>query len=385
MIPESLDKRIRRHIRARIMEFFAICAPGLEKLCLKEISTLPMSVQDASLVEGGVMFKGRLWDMYLANLHLRTASRILMRIGELKATNFNQLEKKLSDFPWELYLSSDENLNISVSTHQSRLYHKDAIAEIVLKSIRNRIGNTASSNSSEHMFIRGMDDRFTLSIDTSGELLHKRGLKIHVGHAPIRETTAAAILQLAGYDPSEPLLDPLCGSGTFSLEAAMIAANIPAGWYRKFAFMNGRSFEEGRWKHIRREAEKQIMLSDQPLIFASDKNAKIADSLEKNISEYGLSKMIRVSCADIFESKPLSHPGLIVINPPYGKRIGTYRDSEEFFIKLCQHLHRNYRKWKFAILVPNNLFLQHIPFRFRSVPIFHGGINLDLIIGRINH
>lgn len=386
-IPENRDKRIKRRIRGRMQDFFAITSPEIETMCLEELKACPMSVHDASVVEGGVIFKGRLWDMYAANLHLRTANRILMRIGEFKATNFRQFEKKLSDFPWELYLASDVIPKISVNTQKSRLYHKDAIAELVLASIQSRSANTGYPTFSEHVFVRGVEDRFTLSIDTSGDLLYKRGIKIHVGKAPIRETTAAAILKYAGYDPCEPLVDPLCGSGTFSLEAAMIAANIPAGWFREFAFTGWQSFEEGRWKHLRREAEKNIIQPEQPMIFASDIDQKLCDHLENSISENGLSKMISVSCADVFEQTSLgytvSKPGLIVLNPPYGKRIGTFEDSEDFFIQLCQHIQRNYKGWKFAIIASDKEVLKQISLKFKITPFFHGGMRLYLITGRI--
>lgn len=122
----------------------------------------------------------------------------------------------------------------------------------------------------QQLFVRAVNDQLTVSIDSSGDMLYKRGLKIQGGKAPIRETTAASILALAGYHIGEPLIDPMCGTGTFSLEGAMIANHIPAGWYRNFAFMGWPCFKPSRWKHIRREAKGRITRLTKPVIFASD-------------------------------------------------------------------------------------------------------------------
>ncbi len=380
----SAIKRIRRHIRGQTHTFFAATAPGFESLCLDELSALPLSIKEAKITDGGVEFSGRVWDAYLTNLHLRTANRILMRIGEITASNFHRLKKKLAELPWEIYLPTDGIPDVNVSVRKSRLWHSDAIADIVRKSIRNRLGISDSPLSSQQIFVRGINDHFLFSIDTSGELLHKRGLKTKVGKAPIRETTAAAILKQAQYHPEDPLIEPLSGSGTFSLEAAMIAANIPAGWFREFAFTHHPSFESGRWKHIRREAEKQIALPNAGQIFASDKDPKACAELEKTVEQHGLSQLIRVDCKDFFDILPTQiRPGLIIINPPYGRRIGTQADSENFFQAMGKHLQKAYPGWKAAIVVPHKDLLKYFHFKTRIYQFFHGGMKLFLMIGKI--
>lgn len=306
-----------------------------------------------------------------------------MRIGEIFATNFHQLEKKLADIPWEIYLPADGIPDVNVSVRKSRLWHSEAVADVIRNSIRKRFQISESSVSSQQIFVRGINDHFLFSIDTSGELLYKRGLKIKVGKAPIRETTAAAILKQARYNPGYPLIDPLCGSGTFSLEAAMMAANIPAGWFREFAFMQQPSFEAGRWKHIRREAEKQLALQNAGQIFASDNNPKACAELEKTIEQHGLSQLIRVECKDFFDILPSCSPGLVAINPPYGRRIGTQADSENFFQNMAAHLHKAYRGWRAAIVVPHKDLLKYFSFKVKIYPFFHGGMKLFLMIGKI--
>lgn len=276
----SLLKRIKRHVTGREKEFFAATSPGLESLCLDELKNLSLTGEAIIEPEGGVRFTGRIPDCCSANLNLRTANRILMRIGEFKATNFMQLEKRLSDFPWELYLTAGQLPGLRVAAKLSRLYHKDAVSDIFSRSIGKRLARNSASSAvkdpsiKQQIFVRISNDRVSISIDSSGELLYKRGIKKHRATAPLRETTAAAILRLSGYDGSEPLLDPMCGSGTFSLEAAMIAQNIPAGRFRNFAFMNWPCFAPQTWEYLKRKAESGIKLISSPLIFASDTDSK---------------------------------------------------------------------------------------------------------------
>jgi len=422
---EPLLKRIKRHVIAKEMDFFAATAPGVEKLCLDELLSLAQvpdlslvqvpdlnqsSVKNVKEVPGGVEFKGRLHDCYLANLQLRTANRILMRIGEFKATNFIQLEKRLADFPWELFLlgfcsnavgsslrleptdnlkpeSTDRICKISVTSRHSRLYHKEAIAERFQTSISKRLAQFPASQFSlpaSHLFVRAEDDHFTISLDSSGDLLYKRGIKTYSSSAPIRETIGATVLKLAGYDGKIPLIDPMCGSGTFSLEGGMIAANMPPGWFRNFAFMEWLSFRPQQWAYIKREAEKRFVKPENsPLIFASDKEKTLCDHLEKSIGEAGLSEIIQVSCKNFFDFSPAEFTdktGLVVINPPYGNRIGTREESNTLIYNIYNHLKREYKGWKIAMILPEKHLARTIHFHLTSHIIHHGGLKLNLVL-----
>ncbi len=245
MIPEDpLSKRIKRHVIGRRHNFFVATSPGFEPVCLQELLKLKPAASEACVTPGGVEFEGRLDDCYLANLNLRSANRILMRIHTFKSSNFRKLEKKLGDIPWELYLHAGRVPKVHVSTKHCRLRHSGAITERFRTTIAAQLSRfesvkkiTKIASAEQNIYVRGIDDRFTVSIDSSGDLLYKRGLKKHAGKAPLRETLAAAALLLAGYDGRDPLLDPMCGSGTFSLEGALMAKRIPAGWLRDFAFM----------------------------------------------------------------------------------------------------------------------------------------------------
>jgi len=395
----NIEKRVKRHVLGKIRSFFVSTLPGIEQLCFNELLSLGISMTDATLMKGGVEFRDRVHNCYLANLKLRTANRILMRIETFRATNFRQLKKKLKGLPWELYLHKDAACEVNVTSRHSRLFHKDAIVDQVKESVAERwsLANLYLENKQEtsrfpqQIFIRAFNDRFTISIDSSGELLHKRGLKIHGGKAPIRETIAAAILAEAGYHGDEPLLDPMCGTGTFSLEGSMIANHVPAGWYRNFAFMGWPCFRPSRWKYIRREAEKSIKQINKPIIFASDKDQNICLNLGKVIRENNLSGTISVLRRDFFDLLPsdikslakTERNGLVTINPPYGRRLGSKDNSEKTFVKICQKLKKDFKGWKIALIAPSRNLVKKVPFTVADHNLFHGGLNLTFLTGRI--
>ncbi len=392
-----LAKRIKRHVSGRQQSFFASTAPGLETLCYNELICLPLSSKEASIVEGGVQFKGRIQDCYLANLNLRIPNRILMRIAEFKASNFRTLEKKIAAVPWELFTHQGVLPEIKITSKHSRLYHKTAVADRIKKNIATCFDQPNGSSAMirpdgnlhafpQQLFVRAVDDRFTLSLDSSGDLLYKRGIKEHSGSAPLRETIAAAALHLAGYDPSAPLLDPMCGSGTFSLEGAMISQNIPAGWFRNFAFMGWPCFKQRQWNHLKREAQKHLTPVNPPLIFASDKDEKVCKTLANKIDATHFSGAVRVFCKNFLDLSPYEltdKPGLIVINPPYGLRLGNRQESKALFRAVIHKLKTTYTGWKLAIIVPDKSYLKAIPFSLSSHQLFHGGLRITLLYGKI--
>jgi putative N6-adenine-specific DNA methylase len=398
--PSNSEKRIKRHVLGKIRAFFVSTAPDLEHLCLEEVSALGPAMADAAPTQGGVDFQGHVHDCYLANLKLRMANRILLRIETFRATNFRQLEKKLVDLPWELYLDYGSVCDIHVTSRRSRLFHANAIAERFEQSLvrRRSVANRAFFKNDEDLsrfpqqiFVRVLNDRFSVSIDSSGALLHKRGLKTRGGRAPIRETIAAAILTMAAFRDDEPLVDPLCGAGTFSLEGAMMANHIPAGWYRGFAFMGWPCFRPSRWKHIRREAKKEMVHRNQPIVCASDKDKHACQSLEKTVGDNDFAGTISVTAKDFFDLLP-SHiqeqtqtkrKGLVVINPPYGRRLETKAQSQALFIEICKKLKQDFKGWKFALIAPDKRLSKDIPFPATTHRIFHGGLKPILLTGRI--
>jgi putative N6-adenine-specific DNA methylase len=390
----ALEKRIKRHVIGRRRGYFAITAPGFEKLCRDELLGLELDDFEASAETGGVAFKGRLQDCYLANLNLRTAGRVLMRLDTLHATHFGQLHKKLSQIPWELFLRSDPPPQVHVTTRHCKLYHSEAISERLLQGLAARKKQIEFIPADEQfqtlpqtIHIRGIDDRFTVSIDSSGQNLYKRGIKKHGSTAPLRETTAAAALILAGYDGSQPLVDPMCGSGTFALEAALMAKNISPGRFRDFAFMGWPSFQQQRWAYLKRESGKAMNVSKTGMIFASDQDPAACRQLARCLQQFGLDDTVTVSNTDFFKidrDQISNRPGFIAINPPYGRRIGTKLKSEELLSKICVRLQESFRGWRLILLTPGRRFAQNPPFRLKKYAYRHGGLELRLMIGNIN-
>ncbi|PIP42290.1 MAG: hypothetical protein COX19_01405 [Desulfobacterales bacterium CG23_combo_of_CG06-09_8_20_14_all_51_8] len=397
----GIEKRIKRHMRGKPHRFFVSTPPGMETLCAGELQGLGMPLADVGISKGGVEFTGRLPVCYLANLHLRTANRILMRLTNFTATSFRQLEKKLAEFPWELYLYKDAAFTFAVTSRHSRLIHTDAIAQRCKTSMENRLqlsgipGKKRPDDpdiSPQQIFVRAEDDQFTVSIDSTGELLHRRGLKTQGGQAPVRETLAAAILMLAGYRPGDALMDPMCGAGTFSLEAAMISADIPAGWFRDFAFMGWPVFRPAQWDHLRRAAEKTMTKISTPLIFASDIDAVICEKLARVAASFDLETMISVTCEDFFALRPADckipkpgvRPGLVVLNPPYGRRLGSKHTVDAMFDQIGKKLKKDFSGWKVAMMVPDKRLVKHLRFSdITTHDFFHGGLMVTLVCGQI--
>jgi putative N6-adenine-specific DNA methylase len=357
-------------------------------------------MKDPKISKGGIVFDDRVHVCYLANLKLRTANRIVMRIATFKATNFRQLQKKLTDLPWELYLHKDATVTFHVSSKKSRLFHSEAISKRCEESLAQRWQRLDGLDETERdldrcpqqILVRAQNDRFTVSIDSSGDLLHKRGMKIHGGKAPLRETLAAAILSVADYRSYRPLVDPLCGTGTFSLEGAMMANHIPAGWYRDFAFTGWPCFRPSRWKHIRNSAEKEIVHRNQPIIFASDKDPRSCGVLEKTVGDNNLAGTICVFKKNFFDLLPchiqerteMSKKGLVVINPPYGRRLETKMDSDKMFVHILKKIKTDFKGWTIALIAPNKKLVKNVPFTVSTYDFFHGGLNLTLLTGKIS-
>jgi len=390
----ALEKRIRRHVTGREHEFFAVTAPGLETVCRRELKALDIPVSDEAPVTGGVTFRGRVHDCYRANLHLRTATRILMRLGAFHAAAFSELEKRCADIPWELYLPAGRLPDIHVTTAKSRLYHKGAIAQRIHGCIKKRFASHAAAGTSGpgtesramEVFVRSVRDRFVISIDSSGELLHKRGLKTHTGRAPLRETLAAAALIQNGYAAGDLLVDPMCGSGTFTLEAAMISAGIPAGWFREFAFFDWPCFRPPRWGDIRRSAEAAILHPEKKRIFASDADGASFPALRQEIARIHATGAVTIGQRDFFDTVGRDFPaptGTIVLNPPYNRRMGTPTRIGKFYRQVRDHLVAAYPGWRVSVYCPNMAADHFAPILTTRLTVPQGGLTLALLTGTI--
>ena len=387
--PINLDKRIKRHVVGARHDFFAVAPPGHESLTRKELEKLCPELDFGKPAKGGVTFSGRLPDLYQANLHLRTAGRILMRLARFKAPGFDQLEKRSQALAWSLYLPPGEIPRIHVTAHHSRLYHSQAVADRIRSSIADHWTAMAIqpvSSKDQTLFVRLTDDVATFSLDSSGENLYRRGLKTHTGRAPLRETLASIILHLADYNPRRPLLDPMCGAGTFSLEAALTAKAVAPGLDRRFAFMRWPAFRPRQWHHLTKIAAQNIIRLERPLIWASDIDEAACAGLRDCIGQNGLDDAVRVDQRDFFSLRPdefYNSPGLIVLNPPYGRRLQAKAPLSDLYRRIAGKLQQDFKGWQTALLVPDEHLARSLGLHLKASALSHGGLKLTLLTGRI--
>lgn len=385
----SLEKRIKRRIIGQRHDFFAVSLPGFESLCAAELAGLSDTVKLTGAAHGGVSFSGRLTDLFLACLYTRIPVRLLMRLAQFKATNFNQLEKQIQAVAWELYLPGGCVPAFHITAHRSRLYHTGATADHIARGINARWSETGFSpepSQRQALFVRLESDTVTLSLDGCGAPLYQRGLKPHAARAPLRETTAAGILSLAGYKGDAPLIDPMCGAGTFSLEGALLSKGVPPGFFRDFAFMQWPAFRPQQWSHLRKLAGQRIRQVQSALIRASDSDEKAVDHLRECITRNRMDDAVTVSQADFFDIQPQGSPpenGLIVLNPPYGRRLAAKGSLENQYREIGAKLKADFKGWQAALLVPQKRLVRNLGLSLKPTPLRHGGLNVVALIGRI--
>ena len=335
-------------------QFFIITAPGLEELCGTE--AMALGLDEVRPSSGGVAFSGGLRELYAANLHLRTATRILVRLGDFKATDFPELFRKTLRLPWGSFLRQDMAIEIRATAHRSRLIHTGRIVETVNAAIDRALGRVASSDVSsgfkQLILVRFEEDSCTISCDSSGELLHKRGYRSAAGAAPLRETLAAASLLLLGWDGSIPLCDPLCGSGTIAVEGGLLAAHRPPGRHRHFAFMHWPGYRPGLWQALTAAADRQIIVPASA-IYASDSDSRVLAVAAQNAQQAGVAEIVDFSCSELQSLPVRSGPGLVLCNPPYGIRLEQGEDLLALYRNLGNGFSRAFPGWTIAFIAPD--------------------------------
>lgn len=366
-------------MRKRESQFFVVTAPGLEEICCAEV--LALGLDDVRPSSGGVAFSGGLRELYSANLHLRTATRVLVRIGELKATDFPELFRKTLRLPWGSFLRPDTAVEIRATAHRSRLIHTGRIVETVNAAIDRALGRCSSDvvgGFKQLILVRFDEDSCTISCDSSGELLHKRGYRSAVGAAPLRETLAAAALLLLGWDGSIPLCDPLCGSGTIAVEGGLIATNRPPGRHRQFAFMHWPGYRHGLWQALTQDADRKIVLPSSP-IYASDSDSRVLSVAEQNAKQAGVADLIDFSCSELQALSVHTMPGLVVCNPPYGIRLEKGEDLLALYRNLGDGFKRAFPGWTIAFIAPDDHLAEATRLEVHTrARLFNGGLAVSL-------
>ncbi len=374
------------------LSLFAVCPAGLEDLTRAELFSL--GINHPRAVPGGVEFEGFLAHLYRVNLWSRTASRVLVRLGEFHALNFAELRRKAADLPWENFLRPGDPVTVRATCHKSKLHHSDAVAERVAAAIQDRLSEKIypqitqiytdkkylrpSAKSADNGIVVRLDhDHCTISLDSSGAHLHRRGYRLATAKAPLRETLAAALLVHACYDPAQPLVDPFCGAGTFAVEAALIARRIAPGRSRHFSFIDWQNFELEEWRGQLNEAERAV-LDSASTIEASDRDEGAVAAAAANAARAGVADAIHFRACAVSAVEPPSTPGLLIGNLPYGKRAGG--DVRNLYAQFGKIVRAKFSNWRVGILAGNMSLAKATGLDFESpLMIENGGLRVPFV------
>ena len=370
---------------------FAVVAPGLEAVAAAELRALGLA--PGALEAGGVNFATDDAGLFRANLHLRSVSRVLVRVAEFKATAFHELERLARGVAWEDFITPGGAVRLRVTCKKSRLYHSDGVAERVEGAIAKRVKVAsvtaaakdddvdADENAAQLFIVRFLHDLCTISADSSGELLHRRGYRLAVAKAPLRETLAAGLLQALEWNPSIPLLDPMCGSGTFAIEAALMSRRIAPGL--------GRAFSCERWPGAAARMEcsaqrkkahaDQLLIAAAPII-ASDRDAGAVEATLANAERAGVAADIEVRQCALSAIEPPPNPGLLVVNPPYGGRVGEGVALRNLYAQLGNVVRAKCAGWTLGLLSADRGLERQVKLPFQELIKFkNGGIPVRLV------
>ncbi|MDN3016756.1 class I SAM-dependent RNA methyltransferase [Paenibacillus sp. BSR1-1] len=363
-------------------QLIATAAMGLEALVAKEVRELGYECQ---VENGKVTYTGDESAIVRSNLWLRTADRIKIKVGEFKAFTFDELFEKTKALPWEQFLPEDAEFPVIGKSVKSKLFSVSDCQAIVKKAIVERMKKHYKTNSwfeeSGALYrieVALLKDVATITIDSSGQGLHKRGYRTDQGEAPLKETLAAALVMLTNWRPDRPFIDPFCGSGTIPIEAAMIGQNIAPGFNREFVSEGWKWIPAKVWDNARNEAE-DLAKYDQPLdITGSDIDHRMVKMAQENAFEAGFADLIQFKQMQVKDISTNKEYGTIVGNPPYGERLGEKRAVEHMYKELGQAFQK-LDTWSIYILTSNEEFEQ-----FYGKPatkkrkLFNGFIRTDL-------
>ncbi|MEH6474220.1 MAG: hypothetical protein V7727_00965 [Sneathiella sp.] len=358
------------------LEILFVTVPGLEPPLLEEARE--KGFKDLTRIKGGLVLNGTWEDVWRANLEMRGASRILVRLGSFHAVHLAQLDKRARKFPWGDFLKPGVPVRVEVMSRKSRIYHKKAAQERIELALNEEAGVPTSAEADISIKVRIFEDLCTISVDTSGEGLHIRGHKEALNKAPMRETLASLLLRRCSYRGQMPVVDPMCGSGTFVIEAAEIATGMQPGRSRKFAFQKLTTFDEDRWNALKANAEtKETDLRfygydrDEGAIKRSRANAKRAGILD--LTEFNTQTISELT-------PPEGPPGLVIINPPYGVRIGEAKQLFPLYQTLGNSLLNRFQGWRVGLVTNSSALAGStgLPFTATVTPFSHGGIRVNL-------
>ena len=370
---------------------FAVTAPGIERICATELEQLGVrpTVDDGG---GGVTWSGDGGSVATANLWLRTASRVLVRIAEFRAKTFFELERSARKIDWERFVGRGAGVRFRVTCRKSKLYHSGAVAQRFAEAVAHRVGDVSigtavkeddedTATPGQLFVVRFLHDVCTVSADSSGELLHRRGYRQALAKAPLRETLAAAMLLGAGWAGEVPLVDPMCGSGTIPIEAARLARRMAPGRERRFAFLDWPETDSADW-NARLDRARDGELARSPVSIAGfDRDKGAIAAAGANAERAGVREDVDLRVQPISALEPDAARGLIVANPPYGMRVGERDRLRNLYAQLGNVVRQKRPEWTLSLLLSDRRLEAQVDLPFRDVfETRNGGIPVRFVM-----
>lgn len=366
-------------------EFFAPCPRGLEALLRNDLET--MGAQKLRATDGGVEFSGD-WPLcYRVNLESRLASRVLWRVKETRYRSEQDVYKAVFELQWQRWFDVTNTIRVNTTAIRCPLKSLEFITLLVKDAVCDRFREHCNERPSVdtlepdvriHVFIE--DDLLMLYLDTSGDALFKRGVRQYTNIAPLRENLAAGILRMTGWQPGTPLVDPMCGSGTFLIEAAQMSLNIQPGIARRFAFEKLKNFDAKLWQRMREQAIA-AQLPPAPLeLYGSDLYGDALKTAQRNLQEAGLAECVQLKQANVLEVAPPAEQGILVANLPYGERMGELDELAELYPQLGDALKKKFGGWTAYLFTADRAILKLMRLSpSKRTPLFNGPIECRLL------
>jgi putative N6-adenine-specific DNA methylase len=365
-------------------QFFATCPRGLEALLADEL--LAQRALKILVTDGGVSFEGSLETMYRVNLHSRIATRIMSCVGQGNYTTEEDIYKATFKLNWPSWFKVNQTIRVKVTGVKCPLKSLDFVTLRIKDAVCDRFREEGALRPSVsvrdpdvriHAYLT--EDQYQLYLDTSGAPLYQRGFRDVSVIAPLRENLAAGIIMLSSWVPGTPFLDPMCGSGTFLIEAAMMAVNQPPGLKRTFGFQKLTSFDEGLWKKIETEAIHNMKPIEFLDIYGSDIDLRSVRVARHNLKVAGLEEIAKVMQSDFIKLEPPASEGTLVTNPPYGQRIGEDEDLKEVYPVWAKHMKESFGGWDTYFLtadleMPKDMRLKPT----KKTPLYNGALECRL-------
>lgn len=364
--------------------FFATCPRGLEGVLGEELTAL--GAKEVRPVDGGTGFRGPYALNYRINLESRIASRVLWRVGQCRYRDENDVYATAQKIKWTQWFGPRQSIRVDTAAIKSPLRSldfvtlrvKDAVCDVLRAAEGDRPNvDTRQPDVRIHVFLTR--DEAVFYLDTSGDALFKRGWRTATGDAPLRENLAAGILKLAGWTPEQPLLDPMCGSGTFLIEAALMATRRAPGLNRKFGFEKLRNFDAQAWETLREQVAAQENKSIKSIIYGYDRSGDAIVDARRNVAALGLESRIELKQCSFEDSKPPLPAGILITNPPYGVRMEELDDLAAWYPTLGDILKQRYAGWTAYIFTADLRIAKLMRLQpSRRTPLFNGALECRL-------